>query len=99
MLRACCWSTEIAPRGCWSVYPNATFSLQWSELDRPLGGGVPANPLLCTFAPRAIVEDDARSVAQFYALLAAGRLLEVEVYGISDGAGGADVYLVEVDLD
>ena len=76
-----------------------SFTTDVDGIDDPFGGGDLPDPVECTFSSSPRVEGDAGSVAGFFSLfdgLGDGEVLEIELLGLADGAGGATAYEVAV---
>lgn len=78
---------------------NRSFTTDVDRVDDPFGGSALPDPVGCTFPSSARVTGDASSVAGFFSLfdgLGDGKTLEIELFGLADGAGGATAYEVAV---
>lgn len=95
-------ATEVAIQGTTAAEFDAMIVDTTSLPQRFVVRLEPTNPVACTFASNALVEDDATSIAEFFALFAglrSGESIEVRLYGIVDGGGGLIAHRLEVDLD
>ena len=85
-----------------SVNPAAsTFVVALDSVGDPFGAGVLNDPVICGFATAVMIERDAVSIAEFFALfdaLQAGETLDVRLFGVSDGSGGIIAHRIRVEV-
>lgn len=85
-----------------SVNPAAsTFVIALDSVGDPFAVGVLNDPVICGFATAVMIERDAVSIAEFFALfdaLQAGETLDVRVFGVSDGSGGIIAHRIRVEV-
>jgi hypothetical protein len=77
------------------------FTVSVDSFDDPFGGASLPDPVVSHFADGAQVTGDATSIAGLFDLfdgLQPGESLEIELFGIADGLGGANAHEVDVRI-